>query len=310
MPPFGYGLKLASVTGRLGRGLSLDGLRLPFSSAFQAYWWDGKKNFGDLTTEAVLDWLGAKNVVNVRRASRSRGPALVGAGSILQDLRYPSGVVWGSGFITDGLLGTSTAPLEPLEVLAYRGPHSRDIAKGLGWGTPSVFCDPGLLMSMMYSPRPKHYEVGFVPHYWHAQSVELGDGLDQVKVIDVCQSFAAVAAELSACKVVISTSLHGIVAAHSFGIPWVWAKMEPALVGDDFKFQDFMEGMQISAGSIHISREDIARGDLLRLAKDARLPEGEHVPSKQKELLSVLHACNTIAELPLMEGRLGAETPS
>ena len=233
----------------------------------------------------------------------------MGAGSILQDLRYPSGVVWGNGFITDGPSGTSTAPFEPLAVLAYRGPHSRDIAKGLGWGTPSVFCDPGLLMSMMYSPQPKQYEVGFVPHYWHAPSVEQGEGLDQVRVIDVCLSFSAVAAELSACRAVISTSLHGIVAAHSFGIPWVWAKMEPTLVGDDFKFHDFMEGMRISANSFHISPEDIAEGGFLRLAKDARLPEGEHVPSKQKELLSVLHACSAVAKLPLMEERLGAESP-
>ncbi len=292
---------------RFGRG-SLGGLRLPFSKVFHAYWWDGRKNFGDLVTEAALDWLGVRHVVNVRRSSRDHGPALVGAGSILQDLRYPSGVVWGSGFITDDFLGSSTGPSEPLEVLAFRGPHSREIAKVLGWETPVAFCDPGLLVSMMYKPQPKQYEVGFVPHYWHLPSVDEGEGLDNVKVIDVSRGVSAVVAELSACKVVISTSLHGVVTAHAFGIPWVWAKMEPALVGDDFKFHDFMEGMRVSADSVHISPEDIAKGGLLELAKDARLPDGEHVPTKQKELLTLLQACKSVSKLPLMEERLGMES--
>jgi len=253
---------------------------------------------------AVLNWLGARYVINVRRSSTNHGPALVGAGSILQDLNYPWGVVWGSGFITDDLVGLGSAPVEPLCVLALRGPYSWDIARMLGWEAPELFCDPGLLISMMYPVRPKRYEVGFVPHYWHAAAVCNHRFSDDVKLIDVSQTVQTVAEELSACRTVISTSLHGIVAAHAFGIPWVWAKMEPSLIGDGFKFHDFMDGMGIKAEPTHISPEDIGKERLLRLAKNARLPEGASVLRKQRELLQALYDWDVVERL----SRVGQQT--
>jgi pyruvyltransferase len=279
-------------------------LNLGFRKPFHAYWWDGKQNFGDLVTKAALGWLGARRVVNVRRSSRDRGPALVGAGSVLQGLRYPSSVIWGSGFISDDHTCAGVEPLEPLEVLAFRGPRTREIAERLGWKTSEIFCDPGLLLSMMHDAQPRRHEVGFVPHYWHAASIEEGKGLEGVKIIDVSQSVESAAAELSACKVVVSTSLHGIVTAHAYGIPWVWAKMDPVLVGDEFKFYDFLEGMRISASPVHISPQEIKEGCLNDLAKHARLPEGEDVIDKQRALLSALLSSDVLAMPPLLNKRL------
>ncbi|HLA82069.1 MAG TPA: polysaccharide pyruvyl transferase family protein [Thermoleophilia bacterium] len=258
-------------------------------------------NFGDLITEAVLCWLGAKKVRNVYSSSLDRGPALVGAGSILDRLQYPSAVVWGSGFMMGGIPDESAKPAEPMEVVALRGPRSRDIAKQLGWKSTELFCDPGLLLSMMYKPGDKKYEVGFVPHYWHAKSARTSDYTGSVKVIDVLQSVPSVVAELTSCKVVISTSLHGVIAAHSFGIPWVWAKMEPALIGDYFKFYDFMEGMGISAQPVSLAPEEVEEETLLRLAKGARLPEGQNIAEKQRSLLTGLRDCTTLRNLPLMD---------
>lgn len=41
-----------------------------------------------------------------------------------------------------------------------------------------VFCDLGLLLSMMHDAQSGCYEVGFVPHYWHAAGIEMGKGLE------------------------------------------------------------------------------------------------------------------------------------
>ena len=45
--------------------------------------------------------------------------------------------------------------------------------------------------------------------------------------------------ELAACASIVTTSLHGLVTADSFGIPAVWTVLEPALSGGDFKFRDY-----------------------------------------------------------------------
>lgn len=45
--------------------------------------------------------------------------------------------------------------------------------------------------------------------------------------------------QIARCRAVLSTSLHGLVVADSFGIPVVWFELEPALWGKDFKFLDY-----------------------------------------------------------------------
>jgi hypothetical protein len=158
----------------------------------------------------------------------------------------------------------------------------------------------------MYDPQPKRHAIGFIPHYWHGAGLDGGKGLEGVKVIDVCQSVESVAGELSSCQVVVSTSLHGIVAAHAYGIPWVWAKMDPALVGDEFKFRDFLQGMRISADPVHVSQEEIDRGCLVDLARHARLPEGDDVRGKQRDLLFALRSSLALAGHSLKKSaRLG-----
>jgi hypothetical protein len=272
---------------------------------YRAFWWDKRVNFGDLLTEAVLRWLGARRVVNVRHLPFDCGPALVGAGSVLGMLRYPSGVVWGSGFLWETPQPNQEPPQEPLEVLAYRGPRTRDLAKMLGWKTTDVFGDPGILLSRMFEPERKRWEVGFVPNFSHAHSYRGTESATGVKVIDLERpDVRAVTAELSSCRAIVSTSLHGIVAAQAFGIPWVWCKTEPELSGAEFKFHDFMEGMRISARPVAVSPGEIDEAGLLALAKDARLPDGEDVREKQRQLLCALRESSTLRPPRLLDERI------
>ena len=60
-----------------------------------------------------------------------------------------------------------------------------------------------------------------------------------VCVVDVHQGAAAAVRHIAAASVVITTSLHGLVTADSFGIPAVWTTLDPPLDGGDFKFQDY-----------------------------------------------------------------------
>lgn len=108
-------------------------LNLGFRKPFYAYWWDRKQNFEDLVNRAAPGWLGARRVLNVRRSSCDRGPALVGAGSVLQSLHYLPSVIWGSGFISEDHACAGVESLESLKVLAFCGPRTKEIAEKLGW---------------------------------------------------------------------------------------------------------------------------------------------------------------------------------
>jgi hypothetical protein len=194
---------------------------------------------------------------------------------------------------------------EPLEVLAYRGPLTRDLAKLLGWNTTDTFGDPGILLSKVFEPEPKRWEVGFVPNFAHAHIYRGTESATGIKVIDLERpDVRAVTAELSSCRAIVSTSLHGIVAAQAFGIPWVWCKTKPELVGADFKFHDFMEGMRISARPAVVSPEEIDEAGLISLAKDAKLPDGEDIREMQRKLLCALRDSRILRPPRLMDERI------
>ena len=255
-------------------------------TALPVYWWDDTANFGDMITEQILLWMGAPAVINVRNSLRDIGPALAGSGSLLQSLRYRSVVVWGCGFIQD--VSERPPARRPVEVLALRGPRSKAVADRLGWVTPDVFGDPGVLLPLIYPAPAKRYEIGVVPHFGHASYFSGVETDERVRVIDVRQSVCAVAAEIAACNIVLSSSLHGLIVAHAYGIPWLWLRMEPELRGEDFKFGDFMEGMRIQAKSRQVKDGRAGYETLRGLAREAEYPREGDVKACQRVLLEAL----------------------
>jgi len=45
------------------------------------------------------------------------------------------------------------------------------------------------------------------------------------------------------CSLVATTSLHGLVVAHAYGIPAVWVEFKPLPSGDRTKFLDYLESV-------------------------------------------------------------------
>jgi hypothetical protein len=86
-------------------------------------------------------------------------------------------------------------------------------------------------------------EIGLVPHGHHRQHLGLArlavTGGRRLRVVNVHQDAATAVREIASCSVVITTSLHGLVVADSYGIPAVWTTLDPPLSGGDFKFRDY-----------------------------------------------------------------------
>ena len=212
---------IAATRGRMWRG----GVVVP------AFWWDGHPNFGDDMTPWLLPHYGLAAAYRSATASR-----MAGIGSILEFLPEDwDGVVWGSG-----LMEERAHPLPQARFLAVRGDLTRELA---GVKEPVALGDPGLLMARhVRRPKPK-WDVGIVPHGHHRQHEGLAElartGGERVRVVNVHQGAAAAVREIAACKAVITTSLHGLVTADSYGIPAAWTTLDPPLGGGDFKFRDY-----------------------------------------------------------------------
>ncbi|MCW4458874.1 polysaccharide pyruvyl transferase family protein [Microbacterium sp. MPKO10] len=207
-----------------------DSTLYPRAPLIEAYWWDGHPNFGD----ALTPWLLRRRGIIPVHAEFPRAK-VVGVGSLIQFIPAAfTGLIWGSGLISD-----APVDLPRTEVLAVRGPLTRE---AIGAVDSVVLGDPGLLASRML-PRPRvRYRLGIVPHGSHFENSAIADFAAQhpaeVTVIDVARSPTSVIREIASCAAIVSTSLHGVIIADSYGIPACWTMVNPLLIGGDFKFLD------------------------------------------------------------------------
>ena len=216
-------------------------------SVVGTYWWTGLPNFGDDLTPMLLPRYGIVPVH--RRAVEAR---LAGVGSILEHLPPGfTGAVWGSGLMDD-----AARPMREAKLLAVRG---RLTAERVDAPDETALGDPGLLVSRGLRRAEPKWDVGVVLHFSQRGNRALANLADTpgsgVRMIDVRRPAAPVIREISQCAVIVTTSLHGLIIADSFGIPAVWLTAEPRLSGGTFKFHDY-ESVVTPRGSRHLEFDE------------------------------------------------------
>jgi hypothetical protein len=148
----------------------------------------------------------------------------------------------------------------------------------LGWEVPEVYGDPALLMNRLYNPpatAAADAPYSICPHYIHKRDVAgRVASLGEARLIDVERDAETVVAELANSRVVISTSLHGLIVAQAYGTPWVWLRIDDnRLAGDTFKFEDFFTTLDRSAvATTTLTRDQLRTADFAAIAKTARVP--------------------------------------
>lgn len=214
----------------LDDGLLIDG-KLPL------LWWTLAPNFGDLLSPWLASRMTGREVVYAPRDT----PHVVAVGSIASNARRDS-IVWGSG-----LMGFETKWRIPraARYTAVRGPLTRSILRNIDYDVPRVYGDPALLAPLYYHPPvEKSHEVGLVVRWsetrWH--DVAVGD---DVKVINLATAdVEGVIRDLLSCRVIASSSLHGLVLADAYGLPNAWLDSDAHAGGSrpgggEFKFYDY-----------------------------------------------------------------------
>lgn len=196
-------------------------------------------NFGDKLNVWLVKLITGRDVQYVDTHSALEGQVenLVMVGTVLIHANKHS-TVWGPG-----LGHANEGPMGQPNILAVRGPKTRDALLAQGLSCPEVYGDPALLLKEWYIPNKtsKRYKYGFIPHYVDLNEFNLKHykRFTDCKVINVGDSIETVIADICSCDYIISSSLHGLVAAVSYGIPICWVHITDKIERPFFKFHDF-----------------------------------------------------------------------
>lgn len=259
--------------------LIAEGRVVPSEDIALVYWWDERANFGDTAGPWLVNAMTGRDVVNVRR-TRARGQAVATIGSLFQMSSRNKTSFWGTGLLyppTPGQL-RRLKKLKSVSVHAVRGPKTRQVLQEqLGWDVPEIYGDPALLFPR-YLPvgrdERETARIAFIPHrhHWKHFADELPSRVDMLSVAD---DVATVVRAIATASVCVSTSLHGVIFAQAYGVPWVWLNVEDdTLKGGDFKFQDFFATLHSAdVAQVNVSRREVNTLDLEEVAAHATLPE-------------------------------------
>ena len=200
----------------------------------KSYWYQ-HKNIGDTLTPIIVEHFTGQKVECVDRKTHGK---LLAVGSIMSALTYRD-VVWGAGVMRE----TDKFPLAKYaKFLAVRGKLSEKIL-GVEVG---VYGDPALLLPLIYNPKiEKKYDVGYIPHYvdtpFFPGIINVMDN-PKYQIIDVLKPWKEFIDKVLECKTIVSSSLHGVIIAEAYGIPAKWEVYSNKVIGNGFKFRDYLTG--------------------------------------------------------------------
>lgn len=238
-----------------------------FQPYLGTYFWQENPNFGDSLAPIILE-----HFTNAKTdwAAPSNSDIVV-TGSVL-DILPPHGwrgIVAGAGaLIPWGSKVFHQIDLSQATVLGVRGPLTANLVLNAGWqSTDLVLGDPVLLVSELV-PRLNLAKFGVVPHCsdteLFAREFARAEKYDYARpiLIDPTWDPMVVVALISGCERIVSSSLHGLVVADSYGIPRrseKFADMETnSYEGGDFKFRDYGASIDqpIEWGTLQVAPKD------------------------------------------------------
>ncbi|MBP3035909.1 polysaccharide pyruvyl transferase family protein [Arthrobacter sp. zg-ZUI100] len=241
-------------------------------------WWDERANFGDAVGPWLVNRITGLTPVNGWKRHLDV-PPLAAVGSTAGWLEQHGSQVWGAGLMRrlSPAAAERLARLNGVRIHAVRGGlTAAQLRSRLGWSVPAVYGDPALLLPRFLpvpDGQPSQGKVSVVPHLDH-QGLFSAAEADGVHMVDAGQDMESVVREIAASRACISSSLHGIIVAQAYGVPWVWVRIDDAVIaGDTFKFRDFFTTVQASAVSaLNITAAGARHLDPVDLARKASLP--------------------------------------
>lgn len=204
-----------------------------FSNEPALCWWHSSEgvNFGDDLSRVIVEKILDRSVRF--QSLESKEKKVLAVGSILHYAGLDD-IIWGSGFRDNPL---EEKRLTRLDVRAVRGPRTRQFLLQMGIPCPKVYGDPAILMGRLFPEIKKKapkYDYIIIPNI-----ADMSSFRPYKNVVAPTTPWREIADMMVQSRLVISSSLHGIIMAEAFGVPARLVKMtwvEPLL-----KYQDYYE---------------------------------------------------------------------
>lgn len=241
------------------------------------------RNIGDVLNVYLFKKIFGKDIVSYKEVLNLGVPPVYSfIGSVLDNSAVRNLTVMGSGFKRE----SSPLKVLPKNVISCRGPLTRKKLMQSGLQVPEIYGDPAILLPHFYNPgAEKKFKMGLIPHYVDKEVdlVKKWEKNLEVKIIDVFSGMEEFVTDIKSCEFTISSSLHGVILSHAYGVPSVWVKLSKDLVGGSFKFDDYYQSLGHTCKPIFLEEYK----NLEQIESKTDLPE---VSGLSKNLLSTFQA--------------------
>jgi len=151
-----------------------------------------------------------------------------------------------------------------------------------------VCADPGLLASRFIdtSHVKKKYKLGIIPHYVDKDNYLLSNiTVENSVIIDIQQPPEVFMNTLAECENVLSSALHGLIAADSLGIPNARLVLSDKIKGGDYKYNDYYSAFGLKSHMrVNLAEGQFTDGDIDTISSAYAIKQ-EQVTQLQDALL-------------------------
>ena len=232
-------------------------------------------NLGDYLGFVVVDWMLERKGISLNDYVEKKKHLLtIGSGAVKS---YQNMTIWGSGVERElpQLVRKffQRSWYRRLDIRAVRGPLSRNYLMRLGHKCPEVYGDPAILMSLIYGgiSKERKYDVSIIPQLVTERDIR--KKYPKAHIISMnTNDYKGVIDQIVQSKLIISSSLHGLILADVYGIPSVWFR---GLRKDiDFKYLDYYASTKRQPNKIPSTIEEAMKTKPMQLPSLNSLQEG------------------------------------
>jgi pyruvyltransferase len=201
-------------------------------------YWHRSINFGDMLSPYLLAKFKGVNINEINFVEpNDECEKYIITGSIISDPLIKNAIIFGAGFVnhSDEFTGINCT---------IKGVRGNKTFEKLGSPEGVVIGEPSLCLPYFFNPKPvKKYKSGITPHICDLKEIKYIDHYIDLRMGEdetITETIERVIYQINECEMIYSSSLHGLIVAAAYGIPYRYY-YSPSLVGDGFKFTDFMD---------------------------------------------------------------------
>lgn len=193
------------------------------------HYWNEKPNIGDAISPVIVRYAASQHGISMDQRINKMSH-LYAVGSVVTAGCHDC-TIWGSGILNTKILYRLKG--RTLDVRSVRGPLTRMVLMEHGHQVPEIYGDPAILMPAIYNPEvQKEYDVSIITHMDELWS----NPENRYHSISICSDdYESFVQEIKKSKLIVSSSLHGIIFAEAYGVPAILLKPKTDL----FKYYDY-----------------------------------------------------------------------